>query len=999
MKKIFGGKMQSFLYKKSKLIGYVVLILILITGQNTFAQTTYTSQSSGAWTTAVWAPAGTPGASDSVVIQSGDVIDLSTGAQSIDGVLIQSGGELNCTANLLTINGDLDINSGGTWTNGGDCEMGGTNAQDINFSGSGLFGNLTINNSGTGTGDDVSLSSNIIVLGNFTIQDGEFLPQTNTVRLGGNFSKTGGELTPGQSEFWFSEDVAYTVTTNADISFYDITHNPSGLLGSKSLTFSSAFTYEVQNEFTRGGESASISNSGGTATIAYTNNTGTLIYLSTNTMTVSDEWPTGNTNNPDNVELSTNSTITSSSGSRETDNLNIDGGGTFSITGSGTLTINTQLTLTNGTFSSGASGFAYGSGATLRYANSSSGQTVGNEWTASDAPTNLVVANSSGASPALNLGSGTPSRSLSGNFTLSNGLVDFNATGQTLTVGNDVYGGSGRFGTASNNTTLSVTGGSSAVTASDATTIYNLTMNTATGSLNNITISNNLIIPTGNAVTLGGAITMSSGSNLNINGTGSLDLAGFSLNASGSTITVNGTIDLNGGALSGNPTVNLNGDLQTGGSGLSGPTWNLGGSSTIEYDGGSQESIASDFAFDNLTINNSSGVTVGSNDPTVDGTLTLTNGNLITTSGSITVDAVSGGSANSYIDGPVDVQTASTSEVVLSLGENGTWRRIGITPSAAGSTTYRAEFNDSDPQNGGTRTTLGTGVTVVSTISHWTVSRQSGSANAQIRLYWESTSDGVGNPNTLLAVHWTGSEWAHSGGTGDTGTGNTTSGNVVSAQAFSSFGDFALGSSATDNSLPVTLTSFTANADFGRINLNWKTESEIDNQGFNIYRANETNPENWITVNQELIPGAGNTSAKTEYSFVDQTVQAGETYYYRLESISYNGVRELFIESTVTITAQMPNEFALLDNYPNPFNPVTNIKFQVPEASEVSMIVYDVQGHLVKKLLSNSTFEPGEHSVQWDATDNYNNSVSTGVYFYQFVSGNFQKIGKMMLIK
>jgi len=110
-------------------------------------------------------------------------------------------------------------------------------------------------------------------------------------------------------------------------------------------------------------------------------------------------------------------------------------------------------------------------------------------------------------------------------------------------------------------------------------------------------------------------------------------------------------------------------------------------------------------------------------------------------------------------------------------------------------------------------------------------------------------------------------------------------------------------------------------------------------------------------------------------------------------------VRELFIESTVTITAQMPNEFALLDNYPNPFNPVTNIKFQIPEASEVSMVIYDVQGHLVKKLLSNSTFEPGEHSVQWDATDNYNNSVSTGVYFYQFVSGNFQKIGKMMLIK
>ena len=112
---------------------------------------------------------------------------------------------------------------------------------------------------------------------------------------------------------------------------------------------------------------------------------------------------------------------------------------------------------------------------------------------------------------------------------------------------------------------------------------------------------------------------------------------------------------MNGGTLSGSPTVNLDGTLQTGGSGLSGPTWVLGGSSTIIYDGDSQELIASDFAFDNLTIANLAGVSVGSNDPTVNQTLNLSSGNLITTDGSITVNAISGGGTSSYVRGPLTI--------------------------------------------------------------------------------------------------------------------------------------------------------------------------------------------------------------------------------------------------------------------------------------------------------------------------------------------------------
>lgn len=952
-----------------------LMTMIMLAG-SLFAQTTYTSANGGgSWTNVgSWDEgSSTPAPGDIAIITSGNPISLPSNQEILD-ITINSGGVFDCNGSTLTITRNL-VNSG-TWTDGGDVVFGGgTVSSSITYSGSGNFGNFEVNKTGGSSVDDVSLNNNIVVLGTFTITNGEFLPQSNIVRLAGNFTKTGGILTPGTSTFWFSEIVAYTVTTDADISFYNIIHNPSGLSGGRSLTFSSAFNYQIQNIFTRGGESASVDNNGGAATITY--DTGTLRYLSTNTMTVGDEWPTGSTNNPDNVQLSTNSTITNSAGIRETDNLNIDGGGTFSISG-GTVTINNQLTITDGTFSSGASGFDYGAGATLRYANSSVGQTVGNEWTASDAPANLVVANSSGNSPALDLGSGTPARSLSGNLTLSNGLVDFNTLDQTLTVGNNVYGGSGAFGTDTYNATLSVTGGNSAVTASDATTIYNLTMNTATGSLDNITVTNNLIIPSGNNVTLDGGITMSSGSNLNINGTGSLDLAGKAISASGATVNVTGTLDLNGGTLSGSPTVNLDGTLQTGGSGLSGPTWVLGGSSTIIYDGDSQELIASDFAFDNLTIANLAGVSVGSNDPTVNQTLNLSSGNLITTDGSITVNAISGGGTSSYVRGPLTIIGNGTK--TFPIGDGSAFRPVTAT-GTTGNTTFRVRHENPGgmPQSPLVR---------ISSVRYW---QGIGTINGDVQLTY-GPDDGVGNTATLRV--------AKSGSVGgtysDAGNGGTTSSTITSGTIIS-LGYFTLGSTAFDNSLPVSLSFFSAKLTIGGVSLSWITESELENDGFNLYRKNKEVDENWQLLNKSLIPGQGNKAEKSIYEYEDRAVQVGITYQYKLESVSYSGVRVQ--EKIIEVMVPVPSEYSVLGNYPNPFNPTTNISFRLPEASKVSILIYGIRGNLVRELALNQPFEAGDHFITWDATDNAGQQVASGMYVYLFTAGKFNTTEKMLLLK
>lgn len=85
-------------------------------------------------------------------------------------------------------------------------------------------------------------------------------------------------------------------------------------------------------------------------------------------------------------------------------------------------------------------------------------------------------------------------------------------------------------------------------------------------------------------------------------------------------------------------------------------------------------------------------------------------------------------------------------------------------------------------------------------------------------------------------------------------------------------------------------------------------------------------------------------------------------------------------------------------NYPNPFNPTTNIKFNIPSASNVNLSVYNVKGQLVKTLVAGS-LTAGEHTVTWNGVDNNNNSVASGVYFYRLEANGQSEMRKMLLMK
>ena len=93
-----------------------------------------------------------------------------------------------------------------------------------------------------------------------------------------------------------------------------------------------------------------------------------------------------------------------------------------------------------------------------------------------------------------------------------------------------------------------------------------------------------------------------------------------------------------------------------------------------------------------------------------------------------------------------------------------------------------------------------------------------------------------------------------------------------------------------------------------------------------------------------------------------------------------------------------PTDFALRQNFPNPFNPTTIIQYALPKASQVRIEVYNVLGQRVRTLVD-ETQRPGYKTINWDGRDDAGNEVSSGVYFCRIQAGSFEESRKMTLLK
>ena len=207
-----------------------------------------------------------------------------------------------------------------------------------------------------------------------------------------------------------------------------------------------------------------------------------------------------------------------------------------------------------------------------------------------------------------------------------------------------------------------------------------------------------------------------------------------------------------------------------------------------------------------------------------------------------------------------------------------------------------------------------------------------------------------------------------------------------------------------ENPLPVELSSFSASTIGSTVKLGWRTETEVNNYGFDVERSEtqDGRSETWKKIG--FVNGNGNSNSPKDYSFEDNAVNSGR-YSYRLKQIDNDGQFEY--SKTIEVDLGAPNKFELSQNYPNPFNPVTKIKFTIPnvtlstssraesrdEGSRVQLKVFDVLGNEVSALV-NGYLEAGTYEIDYNASE-----LSSGFYIYKLESGLFVQTRKMMLLK
>jgi hypothetical protein len=190
--------------------------------------------------------------------------------------------------------------------------------------------------------------------------------------------------------------------------------------------------------------------------------------------------------------------------------------------------------------------------------------------------------------------------------------------------------------------------------------------------------------------------------------------------------------------------------------------------------------------------------------------------------------------------------------------------------------------------------------------------------------------------------------------------------------------------------IPVELSSFNAVQIGSSVLLNWRTETEMNNYGFEIERANELNgtPLKWSSIG--FVEGQGSSTRPKEYSFNDRPT-GYNIYHYRLRQIDLDGKYEY--SKVVSIEINSLDNYSLNQNYPNPFNPATKISYNIASDGFVIMKIYDVLGNEVSSLI-NDHQKAGNYITTFDGS-----KYASGIYILRLSSGNYNSSIKMTLMK
>ena len=403
---------------------------------------------------------------------------------------------------------------------------------------------------------------------------------------------------------------------------------------------------------------------------------------------------------------------------------------------------------------------------------------------------------------------------------------------------------------------------------------------------------------------------------------------------------------------------------------------------TVAFDGSVLQNINGSITYSpimrRINVSNGSGGIKLNVPVTVNAALTLNSGLITTTNTNILIidnglSTVNGVSDASYVEGPV--RKVGTQAFTFPVGKNGHYRAISISAPSGATSHFTAEYFQSNPGLLYNVSSVILTLEKVSTCEYWNLSRTSGTSNVSVSLSWGSTSCGVSVPGDLKVAAWDGllNLWKDHGNGGV--TGSAVSGTLVSNSPVTSFGIFTLGTTGTANALPVELMNFDATIVDDKVQLDWKTASEINNDYFTIERG--ADGEYFEAIG--TVAGVGNTTNLSTYQFIDEAPLAG-TSFYRLRQTDYDGQFKIYDPVSVSFKG-MNMDFIVQSVGPNPFSNQLRIDYFSPENSELVLVLSGLDGSLtftdrISVYAGNGSYTTGQLP-----------DMSSGVYILKLMKG------------
>jgi len=458
---------------------------------------------------------------------------------------------------------------------------------------------------------------------------------------------------------------------------------------------------------------------------------------------------------------------------------------------------------------------------------------------------------------------------------------------------------------------------------------------------------------------------------------GDFTVTGTTSAAAAANLTVNGNMTIDAGA-SFNAASYL---LQIGGNFISNGTFTPGTSTLIIT--GSNSTVDVD-TVNNLTVGNENGIALGRSQ-VVKGTVSLAGGKLRLGSCDLRVAStatITGASSSNYIvingSGALTYEGVGSSAVVFPIGTSSSYNPVTMSNTGAQAHfTVRLDDSFDHPLP----------VPNKSVNKQWKINKTGGEGGvATVTLQWTSADEasGFSHSSPISILHHNGTQWElFPASFADLGNGTYS----ATASGVTSFSPFGVGN---DGALPIQMASSAANVLRGNdVEVTWKTISETNNYGFEIYRKRGDAGE-WAKI--AFVEGHGTTLAAQSYSYLDHGLTFG-VYSYRIKQVDLDGKSETFPEMKVTVGVAL-DKIVLAQNYPNPFNPSTLIEFVVPMTGHATMTVYNVLGQEVASLFDGNAEAGKINTARFNASN-----LPSGLYFYTLRSATQTETKRMLLMK